>query len=367
MKRIKNLICTIIFFAFIVIFGAACLLREPVEILASERRKAEQMPNATVESVLDKSFFDKFESYLTDQFPLRDGFRTVNAAIKMKLLRQTDNSKVYLADGHISEFQTTLIEASIKNAAKKFNSVYDKYIDGSDARVYYSVVPDKNYYIAKKNGFPSLDYKKMLEIYHSEIKHMEYIDIFDCLTADDYYATDSHWKQEKLGAVIDRLSEKMDFHTKPINEYKAQKITDFEGVYAPRLAIGKMKDEIVALSSDATDKSTVFNLETNQTTEGVYDSSKLNGYDKYEYFLSGATAFLTIDNPLAESKKELVVFRDSFGSSLVPLMLEGYSKITVIDLRYISSQILDKYVDFSSCDVLFIYNTQLLNQSYILK
>lgn len=366
-KKIRNIACIVIFSAFILALGAACFLREPVQILVSERRKAAQMPEISAESVMDKSFFDDFEKYLTDQFPLRDGFRTVNAAIRMKLLRQTDNSKVYLADGHISEFQSTLSEKSVKNAADKLNSIYEKYIKDANAKVYYSVVPDKNFYLAEKNGFPSLDYNKMLEIYHSEIKNMEYIDIFDCLTAEDYYTTDSHWKQENLSAVVDRLSEKMGFEARPFSDYKAQKIADFEGVYAPRLALGKMSDEIITLSSDVTDSAKVFNLETNKTTQGVYDMSKLSGYDKYEVYLSGAAAFLTVENTLAKEKKELVVFRDSFGSSLVPLMLEGYSKITVVDIRYISPQILGEYVDFTNCDVLFIYNTLILNQSNILK
>lgn len=366
-KKIRNVACIVCFSAFILALGAACFLKEPVEILVSERRKAAQLPEISLESVMDKSFFDDFEKYLTDQFPMRDGFRTINAAIRMKLLRQTDNSKVYLADGHISEFQSTLSENSVKNAADKLNSIYEKYIRDANARVYYSVVPDKNYYLAEKNGFPSLNYNKMLEIFHSEIKNMEYIDIFDCLTADDYYTTDSHWKQENLGAVVDRLSEKMGFKTRPFSDYNAQKIADFEGVYAPRLALGSMSDEIITLSSDVTDSAKVFNLETNKTIQGVYDLSKLSGYDKYEVYLSGAAAFLTVENPLAAEKKELVIFRDSFGSSLVPLMLEGYSKITVVDIRYISPQILGEYVDFKDCDILFIYNTLILNQSNILK
>lgn len=366
-RKFRSIACIVLFLVFIFALGAACFLREPVEILVSERRKAAQMPEATVESVTDKSFFDGFEAFLTDQFFMRDGFRSINAAIRMKLLRQTDNGKVYLAEGHISEFQSVLNEKSVKAAAEKLNSIYDKYIKGKNARVYYSVIPDKNYYLAEKNGYPSLDYGRMLDIFTSEIKNMEYIDISDCLTVDDYYRTDSHWKQENLGAVVDRLGEKIGFATKPFDEYRAEKITDFEGIYAPRLALGKMSDEIIALSSEITDSAKVFNLETNKTTTDVYDKSKLSGYDKYEYYLSGAAAFLTVENPLAKEKKELVVFRDSFGSSLIPLMLEGYSKITVVDIRYISPQLLGDYVDFTDCDVLFIYNSLILNQSNILK
>ena len=366
-KKLRSIASIAVFLVFIFVLGAACFLREPVEVLVSERRKAAQMPEASVESVMDKSFFDDFEAFITDQFFMRDGFRSINAAIRMKLLRQTDNGKVYLAEGHISEFQSVLNEKSVKATADKLNSIYDEYIKGKNAKVYCSVVPDKNYYLAEKNGYPSLDYSKMIGIFTSEIKNMEYIDIFDCLTIDDYYKTDSHWKQENLQSVVGRLSEKMGFATRPFDEYRAEKITDFEGVYAPRLAIGKMSDEIVALSSDVTDSARVFNLETNKAMQGVYDKTKLGGYDKYEYYLSGAAAFLTVENPLAKEKKELVVFRDSFGSSLIPLMLEGYRKITVVDIRYISPQILGEYVDFTDCDVLFIYNTLILNQSNILK
>ncbi len=364
LRRISTIIC---FILFIFALGAACFLREPVDVLVSERRKAQQFPEFSVEAVMDKSFFDNLEKYITDQFPMRDGFRSINAAIRMKLLRQTDNNSIYLADGHISEFQSTLSEGSVVSAADKLNTIYDKYIKGTNAKVYYSVIPDKNYYLAEKNGYPSLNYDKMIALYTANVKNMEYINLFDTLSADSFYTTDSHWKQEKTSPVIDRLSEKMGFKTRPFDEYEAVKLADFEGVYAPRLALESMSDEIFALTSEVTEGAKVFNLETNKTTVGVYDKSKLKGYDKYDVFLSGAAAFLTVENPLATEKKELVLFRDSFGSSLAPLMLEGYSKITVVDIRYISSQILGEYVDFTNCDVLFIYNTQILNQSSILK
>ena len=65
--------------------------------------------------------------------------------------------------------------------------------------------------------------------------------------------------------------------------------------------------------------------------------------------------------------RELIVFRDSFGSSLIPLLVSSYSKITVIDTRYISPKILDNYIDINNQDVLFIYNVSVINNSYSLK
>ena len=94
---------------------------------------------------------------------------------------------------------------------------------------------------------------------------------------------------------------------------------------------------------------------------------KLSSPDKYDIFLSGAVPLLTIENKKSNSDKSLIVFRDSYGSSLIPLLVEGYSKITVIDTRYISSKILDEYVDFSNNDILFIYSTLLINNSASLR
>lgn len=366
--KIKKIISILCFVLFIFSLGIACFVKQPVQVLESERRKAAQFPEFSVEALLDKSFFSGLEDFLADQFPLRDNFRSIKAAIQLKLLGQSDNNGIYTAEGHISELDYTLNETSVENAAKKLNAIYEKYIAGKDANCYYTVVPDKNYYLAEKNGYPALDYAKMIEIYTSGVNNMEYIDIFDCLTLDDYYKTDSHWKQERIAPVIRQLSEKMGFEAKPADYYTAEKLADFEGVYAPRLALRSgFADEIITLNSPATESATVFNLETGKTTLGVYDKSKLDSGDKYDVYLQGAAALLTVENPLAEEEKELVIFRDSFGSSLAPLMLEGYSKITLIDLRYISSQFLAEYVDFSGCDVLFIYNTQILNQSSLLK
>ena len=71
----------------------------------------------------------------------------------------------------------------------------------------------------------------------------------------------------------------------------------------------------------------------------------------------------------AENKinRELVIFRDSFASSLAPLLIEYYSKITLIDIRYISSNEYLKLIEFNNQDILFLYSTLLVNNSGTLK
>ncbi len=76
---------------------------------------------------------------------------------------------------------------------------------------------------------------------------------------------------------------------------------------------------------------------------------------------------LTIENPDYNGTKELIVFRDSYGSSLIPLLVTGYSKVTVVDTRYISPKLLNQYIEFKDQDVLFMYSTLIINNSTTLK
>lgn len=99
----------------------------------------------------------------------------------------------------------------------------------------------------------------------------------------------------------------------------------------------------------------------------IYDMEKARGRDPYEIYLSGAISLITIENPNATTEKELIIFRDSFGSSLAPLLVEGYAKITLVDIRYLRSDMLSKFITFENQDVLFLYSTLVLNNSETLK
>jgi len=94
---------------------------------------------------------------------------------------------------------------------------------------------------------------------------------------------------------------------------------------------------------------------------------KLSSRDLYDVFLSGPVSVLTVENPAANTDKELIVFRDSFGSSMVPLLIPGYAKVTLVDIRYLPADKLGEFVEFENQDVLFLYSTLVLNQSSMLK
>lgn len=342
-------------------------LKSPQDISVSERRKLEQPPKLTIDSVISGEFMTDFQNYATDQFPMRDSFRKLKATVAFDVFNQKDNNNIYIADGHAVKIEYPLNQKSVDNAVKRFNKIYEKYLRDTDSKVYLSIVPDKHYYLAAKHSYPRMNYERLIDAVRRGTNFAEYIDITGCLSIDDYYRTDPHWRQEKIIGAADKISQAMGASAVNYQDYReAVAEENFYGAYYGQSALPLDSESINYLTNEILEKCTVYNAETD-TTGGIYDFDKLKGYDQYDFFLSGASPIIKITNPSADQKSHLVVFRDSFGSSIVPLLVEGYSEITLLDIRYISSDMLENYVDFDNCDVLFLYSTSVLNNSSTLK
>ena len=120
-------------------------------------------------------------------------------------------------------------------------------------------------------------------------------------------------------------------------------------------------DQMVYLDSDLLRQCSVYDYETNSTL-GIYDLEKgETGRDPYELFLSGSKSLLRIDNPNASTDRELVIFRDSFGSSIAPLLVAPYATVTLVDIRYVRMDTLERFLEFEGKDVLLLYSTLVLN------
>lgn len=330
----------------------------------AERRNLAQFPDLSAQNLLNGSFMTKFEEYALDQFPLRDSFRQVKSLFHYNVLGQKDNNGIYLADGYAAKLEYPLNEASVNQAANKFNRIYNTYLAESDCQVFFSVAPDKGYYLAEPNGYPVLDYQKMFDILKSSLPWAEFIDLTDCLSIENYYRTDTHWRQETLIHAAEKLGGTMDL---TIPDFDQTRIAQpFYGVYYGQAALPMQSEPMYILTNDLLDSCTVYNHETGNTTS-VYDMSKLESRDLYDIYLSGAVSLLTVTNPNAETDRELIIFRDSFASSLVPLLLQDYKTVTLIDTRYVSSAYLEQVLSFENQDVLFLYSTLILNNSSSLK
>lgn len=357
--KIKDIVVTFVFLFTIISLFLINVIKKDTDISIAERRKLATMPELTTKSLFDGTYFKSFDSYVTDQFIKRDAFRKIKIDIELSTKGEYNN--LYLYDDYIVEEIFPLNTNSINNLINKINYIKNTYLN-NNSNIYYTIIPDKNYFV--NNGNLKLDYNKLQDIMKNNLTNLNYINIFDKLTLNNYYKTDTHWKQEDLFNVANTIANQMNFDI--TNNNIINTVTTFKGSYAGRLSITKDIDTIKTISNPSIDNSSVYNYETKKYTK-IYDYDKLKSLDKYDIYLSGASSIIDIVNPTSNSNKELIVFRDSYGSSLIPLLIDGYKKITVIDIRYVSSRILNNYIKFNDQDVLFMYSILTINNSFSMR
>lgn len=368
--KAKNVVLSVLMAVLLLGFFGWNIAEKDVAYSNSERRPLAIFPELTLERVLTGEFMKDFEPFTLDQFPMRDTFRSIKAIFSNYVFMNMDNNDVILEDGHISKLEYPLKEDMMDHAADRFGYIYNSFIKGKNAKVYLSVVPDKNLYLAENGGYLAIDYGKLASGMRDRMDYAEYIDVYPLLSADDYYCTDSHWKQENIVDVAQHLATSMGAEFKDDFTVTALDNPFFGTYYAQAALPGIDPDTIKYLTDDAINNCTVKGVDMNTGKYidlPVYDMEKANGKDPYEMFLAGSQPFLVITNPLNKSGKELVIFRDSYGSSLTPLLIQSYSKITVADIRYMYPQVLRNMVNFNNADVLFVYSSLLLNNSIGLK
>lgn len=340
--------------AFVLIFSFWCFFVPTPDYSESERRQLAKFPEITWKSISSGEFAKKFEEYTADRFPIRDKWRTVKAYTRLNVLMQQENNDVFVKDKHIGKLEYPLNTKMLDYAISLFTKLQQQHF--KDNNTYLAIIPDKNKYIADLK----LDYDKLEEYMSNGMKFCTPIKISGLLSAEDYYYTDSHWKQEKIIDVAQHIAKSMGTNIPSEYEKLTLKVP-FKGVYAGQSALNCDPDTINYLTNDV--------IKGLQVTgaNAIYDMKKATNKDPYEFFLSGNQPLVKISNPNNLSGKKLVVFRDSFASSIMPLLAQGYSEVTMVDLRYMNSVLLEKYVDFSNADILFLYSSHLLNNSTSMK
>ena len=308
--RIKDATVTVVFVIILIFVFVINIIVKDKEISNSERRKLALFPKINKENITDGNLSEDFEKYFSDQFVGRDRFRSLKSFISLNIFRQKDNNALFVKDNSIYKMEYKLHEKNLQKSASKIEDVY-------------------------------MGNEKVEEVMKKYLKDLKYIEISDCLDLSDYYRTDLHWKQENLSKVVNRLQTELQLENFNLQEYEQKDWGDFYGAYYGQLGMNIEPDKIYALTNEEIENCITYNFES-QKKGRVYQ-----------------------EKGTSKSNKELILFRDSFGSSLAPLLINNYKTITLVDIRYISSKILEQYIDFTNQDVLFLYSTLILNQNVL--
>lgn len=366
-SRTKDKLITIVFILMLLII-CIHILTKPANIYSnSERRVLTKKPVLSIDNIASGEYISSFEEYSLDQFPYRDSFRGIKAFSQYYIFNKKDNNKLYFYGDYVSKMEYPLNYSMLEYSIERFKYIYTTYLKSKNIKPYLAIIPDKNFFMATKSGHLALDYNALFDYYKANTPFMIYVDIKDILALEDYYYTDTHWKQENIVKVAEVLCNNMG--QKYENNFEKHTLdTDFFGVYYGQSALDIKCDKITYLDNEIINNCKVYMYKNGDYIEGnIYNFEKSSGRDPYEMFLEGPVEIISINNPNSTTQKNLIIFRDSFASSLAPLLINNYQNITLVDIRYLRSDMLSNYVDFNNCDVLFLYNTSLLNNCMAMK
>lgn len=288
------------------------------------------------------------------------------AAIPTRRVQEDTQPEVYVYRGYAAATDAPWSEKSLDFAAKRLGHLLETYFTGEGYRRYLAVVPDKAQFTEPPEGYTPAGAQETAD-YLAQRLPVEEIGIAPLLSLEDYYRTDPHWRQERLHPVAQALADAMGVSLPDTAEESLHTLAgEFHGSYWGKTAEPLAADVLSYITSPLLDGCVVYDYETD-STGGVYD---LTAAEKapYDLFLSGSKALLRIENPAAGNDRTLIVFRDSFGSSLIPLLAQGYGTVYAVDIRYLATDALARVVTFpEEADVLLVYSATVLQNSVTLK
>lgn len=346
----------LIFLAFIGVFFILNLVLPDRQFSEQENRYLQMKPEFSFKSLFSGDYTSKFETYTTDQFTLRDEWITLKAASELALGKQENN------DVHLCE-NGTLIEGYERpeNSALDANmSALNALVENTDAQVYFALIPDKSDLYASllpKNA-PNDSEKEVIDYCYAQ-SNATNVDMYSALRAhtDEYifYRTDHHWTS--LGAYygFSALAESMGFDYPALDSYADRHVIseEFYGTTWSSSGFSWVGPDTMEIFVNEPEGLKVTSYPEGSPVEGkLYDFSFLEKKDKYSTFMGGNCPLHEIVTG-TEGKPSLLIIRDSYTDSLLPLLLDDFSEIHVLDLRYYRAS-LKSYIEQNDFDSVLV-------------
>ena len=356
----------------LVIFGMAGLhiLVEDKNFSESENRVLASFPRLTVSSIADGSFMKDFETYLTDQFPFRDGVISAKTFVDRVLGKNEENGVYVGKEGFLFDSQTPYEAGRVKAISKAVRSFSDKY---SNLETAFILAPNSTYvysdYLPKYLELP-LQNKQI----NSVRKRINSDNILWPSTASMlkknadkaqlYYKTDHHWTTRGAYLLFKELCVKwgLESSKKGIDKkYDFFEVsTTFQGTLASTSGVHGSTDKIeICVPKNSEGTYVAYFESSGEKTASLFFADKLKTKNQYEVFLGGNYDKVKIST-VASTNKSLLLIKDSYANCMIPMLTPYFSKIVVIDPRYLTDSLDSIIKENEFTHMLYLYNLNTL-------
>ena len=321
----------------------------------------------------EASFMDDFETYFADHLVGRDLWVEGANAISRLTGKQEING-VYTVDNQMIQSFRKYDEEEVAKSIAAMNKFAERF---PEKQMSFMLVPTAQELF--KDKLPSyaglLSEKDFIEKCYSQLEGIAPIDALSYLSEHKneylYYRTDHHWTSLGAYYAYCAAAKTLGYGAYGLNSFNVETVSsDFRGtLYSKTLDSGVPADSMDYYTlANGEPKVTLKSI--NNGKETVYDSLYVRDYlkvkDKYSSF-TGENAPVVEITTNVDNDKKLLVIKDSYAHSLVPFLSKHYSKITMIDMRYINMG-LDSVINLDEYEqVLFMQNVITFTEDSYLK
>lgn len=320
----------------------------------NENRVLASRPTFSMEALISQSYTVDFETYLTDQFAFRDAC-VEGKMICERLLGKVENNGVYFGrDDYLIE---RIKDISYKQIQKNIDYT-NRFVSTLPAHVSVSMmlVPTAQAILQSKLPYVHDDFDelKALDVIQTKLDPaVSFIPLKDAFLSqpdqDLYFKTDHHFNLN--GALIAYKQ----FLNKDHQGKQQRMSSSFLGTLASKSgSFHHEPDAIFKLDEPSTIN---VDFHDGHQAASVYFPENLTKKDQYTYYLNGNHPLVTIRTG-HESLPKLLIIRDSYANIFSTTLLEDFSEITLVDLRYYRLPVSELITSQSIDQLLFLYSTK---------
>jgi len=372
--KANGIMLAVIFLLFLFGFAAALLIKPAREFSEVENRNLAQKPELSWKNITDGTFSDQLEKYISDQILWKDSLVSLKTDFD-KLLANNYHNGVYICKEKSGDLR--YIQRYKENEAqiKKNVGCINEFAGNIDVPVDFILVP--NAAARFKGRMPESMITDDQEASFAKVgaELSDKVNFYPMLEPmvwnghdNYYYRTDHHWTS--LGAwtaVMSYLDDSRQNILIPTDNgqaaYTCETVGDFLGTLYSKAPSAFATSDNVQIYSNPNGAYQVEWVSEGRTSDSIIDRSFLEKKDKYAAFLGGN--FTRVNIKSNNSGEKVLILKDSYANAAMQFLVDQYSEITMIDMRYYHMQEkkVSELVEELGVDrVIMLYNMDFLNE-----
>lgn len=364
MKKISSVLSIVFFFSTLVILAVATIVSDKQSFSETENRTLAELPSASANSVLNKSYMNGIENYLSDYFPMRDKWVTAMTSLEQIMGHKQVGGVLLLEDRMVAEFNN-IDDSTVNTSINAINTFSQQH----DIPMYVMIAPTAIgvYTDELPANYTTIDQKYLIDqIYVNLNSKITTLNAYSALysTRDEYtyFRTDHHWTPLGAFYAYSETIGKMGYEAVPFSNYNIEHVSDsFYGTLyseAPNYKYRSDSIDVFNVKKGSTVTEVIQSVNgKDEKFDSMYFYDELDKKNKYQFYLGNSTTPITTIKTDCENDAKLLVVKDSYAQCLVPFYTQHYSEITILDLRTTGPFGIDALVDVSEYDqMLIVYN-----------